>query len=183
MWTWRLVGLSRGCNLHINSDGAHTFVPHGLEDGGIGLAAIRASKAWFVLQFTWRAVATHRGRVQPPVSSWHIITPSGSDARLLPYCLHRALEQRISACLHTKLLSTLLLRHTKPDGVSWLLECWSSFVLLISHLNVCNIINKLSPYTTAGTSHHGTTVSVRQGLCDIALAADPGLCSNVQGLQ
>ena len=63
------------------------------------------------IQLAGRAVDS--GRVRPP-AAWH--TPSGGA--LVALTAHRW-QQRLSAWLPTK-LSTLLLRRTKPDGVSWL---------------------------------------------------------------
>ena len=89
--------------------GAHTLVPFVLEDGG---RAGRQGQAWLLQLLAGRAVDSER--VRPP-AAWH--TPSGGA--LVALLTSHRWQQRLSAWLHTK-LSTLLLRRTKPDGVSWL---------------------------------------------------------------
>ena len=87
-----------------------SLVPSVVEaDGG---RAGRQGQAW-LLQLAGRAVAS--GRVIRPPAAWH--TPSGGT--LVALTPHRG-QQRLSGWLHTQQLSSLLLRRTKPDGVSWL---------------------------------------------------------------
>ena len=86
---------------------AHTLISFVIEDGG---RTGSQADAWL-----WQlaGMAVDSGHIRPP-ASWH--TP---DASALIASTVRRWEQRISAWLHTK-LSSLLLRRTKPDGVSWL---------------------------------------------------------------
>ena len=63
-------------------------------------------------------MAVDRGHVRPP-DSWHTPDASALIAQTVTVLVVRRWEQRISAWLHTR-LSSLLLRCTKPDGVSWI---------------------------------------------------------------
>ena len=89
--------------------GAHTLIPFVIEDGGRTTG--NQADAWL-----WQlaGMAVDSGHIIRPPASWHT-----QEATALIVSTVRRWEQRISAWLHTK-LSSLLLRRTKPDGVSWL---------------------------------------------------------------